>query len=62
MSYADARGRISSTELGSLAGASGTNVGATLKALAADGLLEPSNATGRGRGFYYRWADRAGRA
>lgn len=32
MSYANARGRISSTELGSLVGASGTNVGAILKA------------------------------
>ncbi|MEZ5161121.1 MAG: hypothetical protein R2709_10525 [Marmoricola sp.] len=56
MSYANARGRISSTELGSLVGASGTNVGAILKALAADGVLTPSTPTGRGRGFYYRWA------
>lgn len=54
-SYARARGRISSTELGSLVGASGTNVGGTLKALAEDGLLSPSSPTGRGRGFYYRW-------
>jgi ATP-dependent DNA helicase RecG len=45
MSYAKARGRISSTELGSLVGASGTNVGATLKALAKDGLLTPSTPT-----------------
>ncbi|MGI8700623.1 MAG: ATP-binding protein [Nocardioidaceae bacterium] len=55
-SYAEVRGRISSTELGSLVGASGTNVGGTLKALAADGVLTPSTPTGRGRGFYYRWA------
>lgn len=55
-SYAQARGRISSTELGSLVNASGTNVGSTLKALAAEGVLEPSTPTGRGRGFYYRWA------
>lgn len=55
-SYAEARGRISSTELGSLVGASGTNVGGTLKALSADGVLTPSTPTGRGRGFYYRWA------
>lgn len=55
-SYAEARGRISSTELGSLVGASGTNVGGTLKALAADGVLTPSSSVGRGRGFYYRWA------
>ncbi len=58
-SYAKARGRISSTELGSLVGASGTNVGGTLKALAADGVLEPSNSSGRRRGFYYRWAQDA---
>lgn len=54
-SFAKARGRISSTELGSLVNASGTNVGHTLKALATDGMLTPSNPTGRGRGFYYRW-------
>lgn len=55
-SYSEVRGRISSTELGSLVGASGTNVGGTLKALAADGVLTPSSPAGRGRGFYYRWA------
>jgi ATP-dependent DNA helicase RecG len=55
-SYAEARGRISSTELGSLVGASGTNVGDTLKALAAEGVLTPSSPAGRGRGFFYRWA------
>jgi len=55
ISYASARGRISSTELGSLVAASGTNVGATLKSLSSDGLLAPSNPSGRGRGFYYRW-------
>ncbi len=54
-SYAEARGRISSSELGSLVNASATNVGSVLKALAAEGLLEPSNSTGRGRGFFYRW-------
>ncbi|GAB3919084.1 transcriptional regulator [Microlunatus endophyticus] len=54
-SYAEARGRISSTELGSLVGATGTNVGSILKALSNDGVLVPSNPTGRGRGFYYRW-------
>ncbi|MDF1488191.1 ATP-binding protein [Tessaracoccus caeni] len=57
LSYAQARGRISSTELGSLVGASATNVGSTLKALANEGLLTPSTPTGRGRGFYYRWAE-----
>lgn len=54
-SYAEGRGRISSTELGSLVSSSATNVGAILKELAAEGVLAPSNPTGRGRGFYYRW-------
>ncbi|MEQ7847453.1 ATP-binding protein [Nocardioides kribbensis] len=54
-SYAQARGRISTTELGSLVRASGTNVGATLKALEQEGLLEPSSPARRGRGFYYKW-------
>jgi ATP-dependent DNA helicase RecG len=61
MSYAQARGRISSTELGSLVGASGTNVGSTLKTLASDGVLIPSTPAGRGRGFYYRWASSSDR-
>ena len=56
ISYAKARGRISSTELGSLVGASATNVGTILKELAAVGTLTPSTPVGRGRGFYYRWA------
>lgn len=59
LSYAQARGRISSTELGSLVGARGTNVGLTLKSLAADGVLTPSTPAGRGRGFYYRWVGSA---
>ncbi|MGO1561306.1 MAG: ATP-binding protein [Actinomycetaceae bacterium] len=54
-SYAEARGRISSTELASLVGASAPNVGSVLKALAGDGVLEPSTPAGRGRGFFYRW-------
>lgn len=54
-SYAAARGRISSTELASLVGASPSNVGGALKALAAEGVLEPSSPAGRGRGFFYRW-------
>lgn len=49
--YARFRGRISSTELGSLVGASGTNVGSVLKDLSAEGVLTPSNSTGRGRGL-----------
>ncbi len=55
-SYARARGRISSTELGSLVGASATNVGSALKALVASGVLRPSTPAGRGRGFFYRWS------
>lgn len=54
-SYAAARGRISSTELGSLVGANPSNVGSALKALAAEGVLEPSTPAGRGRGFFYHW-------
>lgn len=53
--YAAARGRISTTELGSLVGASATNVGGTLKALATEGVLAPSSPAGRGRGFFYHW-------
>ncbi len=54
--YARARGRISTTELGSLVGARPNNVGGVLKDLEQEGLLTPSSVTGRGRGFYYRWA------
>lgn len=53
--YAAARGRISTTELGSLVSASATNVGNTLKALASEGVLAPSSPAGRGRGFFYHW-------
>lgn len=55
VSYARARGRISSTELGSLVGAAPSNVGGILKALAADGILRPSSPLGRGQGFHYKW-------
>jgi ATP-dependent DNA helicase RecG len=54
-SYAAARGRISTTELGCLVRASGTNVGGTLKGLEQEGVLAPSSAARRGRGFFYRW-------
>lgn len=56
-SYARHRGRISTTELGSLVSASGTNVGGALKALEQDGALAPSTQSRRGRGFYYRWVE-----
>jgi ATP-dependent DNA helicase RecG len=55
LDYAAARGRISTTELGSLVGANPTNVGGVLKSLADEGLLEPSRANRRGPGFYYRY-------
>lgn len=54
-SYARARGRISSTELGSLVGAYPSNVGPVLKRLEEDGVLAPSRASRRGTGFYYRY-------
>lgn len=55
-SYARARGRISTTELGSLVDARATNMGGALKTLEQEGVLEPSSESGGGRGFYYRWA------
>lgn len=54
-SYARRRGRISTAELASIVNGQASNMGSTLKPLEADGLLEPSNASRRGRGFYYRW-------
>ena len=54
-SYAAARGRISSTELGSLVNASPTNMGSTLKGLEDQGLLEPAWPSRRGQGFYYKY-------
>lgn len=56
-SYAKARGRISSTELASILGVSASNVGAVLKSIANQGLLQASNASGRGQGFHYRWTE-----
>lgn len=53
--YARARGRISTTELASLVGGHASNMGAPLRALETEGFLEPSNASRRGRGFFYRW-------
>lgn len=59
LGYAAARGRISTTELGSLVGAHPTNVGSVLRALEGEGRLEPSRATRRGAGFYYRYVGTA---
>lgn len=52
--YARARGRVSTTELGGIVGASPTNVGSVLKALEKAGDLLPSRETRRGPGFFYR--------
>ena len=57
--YARARGRISSTELGSLAHAHPSNMGRTLKALESEGALRPSTEARSGRGFYYISVDDA---
>lgn len=54
-SYARARGRISTTELGSLVGAHPTNVGGVLKSLEDQGLLTPSWESRRGKGFFYQY-------
>lgn len=54
LSYARGRGRISSTELGSLLGRAPSNVGAILRGLEDDGYLEPSRPNRRGAGFFYR--------
>jgi ATP-dependent DNA helicase RecG len=54
-SYARAHGRISTTELGSVLQAAPTNVGQVLKSLESKGALEPSRASRRGAGFFYRW-------
>ena len=53
-SYSAARGRISTTELASIVGASPTNVGVVLKELERDGEPAPSRQNRRGPGFYYR--------
>lgn len=53
--YAQARGRISSTELASMTGSRASNIGRVLKSLAQQGLLEGSSESGRGQGFHFRW-------
>ena len=55
LSWAKARGRISSTELASIAGAHPANVQGILKALEERGLLSPSRPNRRGAGFFYRF-------
>jgi ATP-dependent DNA helicase RecG len=56
-SYSRLRGRISTTELGGLVGASPTNVGNVLKELERAGRLRPSRENRRGPGFYYLHCD-----
>lgn len=56
--WARHRGRISTTELGSIVGASPTNVGGVLKDLERAGVLAPGRDTRRGAGFFYVPADR----
>ncbi|MEV0334761.1 ATP-binding protein [Nocardia sp. NPDC050717] len=53
LDYARHRGRISTTELGSIVNAHSTNVGSVLKGLEKEGLLAPSRESRRGAGFYY---------
>jgi ATP-dependent DNA helicase RecG len=55
LSYARHAGRISTTEFGSIIGASPTNVGGVLRRLEAEGHVEPSWPSRRGAGFYYRF-------
>jgi len=57
LDYAKARGRLSTTELGSIVGASGSNLGGIMKALEAEGHLAPSRESRRGKGFYYRYVE-----
>lgn len=51
--WAISRGRISTTELASIVGASATNVGSVLKRLEADGTLRPGRDGRQGAGFFY---------
>lgn len=53
LNWARGRGRVSTTELASIVGASPSNVSAVLRGLERDGLLRPSRANRRGAGFYY---------
>lgn len=52
--WAKVRGRVSTTELGSIVGAHSTNVGSVLKGLEAEGLLKPGREVRRGPGFFYK--------
>lgn len=51
--WARARGRISTTELGDLAGVAVNAVGAVLRSLESEGVLRPSRGNRAGRSFHY---------
>jgi ATP-dependent DNA helicase RecG len=53
MSWALARGRVSSTELGSILGVKPQATNRLLQSLRDQDLLRPSRVSGTGRGFYY---------
>lgn len=54
LAWTRARGRVSSTELGSLFHVKPQAMNRLLQSLRDEGYLEPSRASGTGRGFYYR--------
>lgn len=54
LTWARARGRVSSTELSSIFHVAPQGVNRLLTRLRDEGYLEPSRASGTGRGFYYR--------
>ena len=53
MSWANARGRLSSTEVADMTGVTVVTAGRLLTALAQQGLLQPGRETKSGRGFFY---------
>jgi len=62
LAWAQWRGRISTTELGSIVGAYATNLGTVLTGLERQGILRPSSDTRRGAGFDYILVDSIGDA
>lgn len=54
LDWAHKRGRISTTELGSVVGIAPGKTSSTLTALEEQGALHPSSLTRRGGGFHYR--------
>ncbi len=53
LSWVTHRGRISTTELGSILDASPSNLGRILKKMEADGVIKPGRENRRGAGFFY---------